>query len=313
MLNELFVYFRLHFRPKTPPTSEHSPSEESSDSDSEMERVVTKSEPIPFPFPPEATSICVDIEPDRLDNEPPFTSEFNISDYFSVDTLSDFDLALGGDRMEHSEDDWRTDDIGCSQFLVLPEVGNLFVPQIRSQCSGSANSVNMLNCSVSSTLCTSNQLAVSNTSVSMKCTSVNIEVQSNHQIKQHRQLQNNSNAASILSKSLTSPTFNRSNSGGGLRVFGTTATATSGSGGTIKNLSNSHQNGPIAHTNNSKSLQNSIHTVNNQSAILLPQKHPPSNCLSSLNKLASLARQQQTQSQTQQIPTSGEITLNSNR
>ncbi|XP_031779324.1 enhancer of polycomb homolog 1 [Nasonia vitripennis] len=306
----------LHFRPKTPPPSEHSPSEESSDSDSEMETIGARPEPLPFPFPPEATSICVDIEPDRMDDEPPFTSEFNISEYFSVDTMSDLDLALAASTSAEPSDssDWRTDELGCSRFLVLPTGENSFAPRIRPQCSGSANSVNTSSCSAAlSTLCTSNQSTAANTLVSTQCISVN-EAQSNYQTKQHRQLPNNSNAASILSKSLTSPTNNRSSGTGVVKVFSTTGSTTSSSGGTITNFGNGHQNGPaVTHLHNSKSLSNSTHTVNNQSTILLPQKHPPSNLLPDLSKLASLARQQQqTQNQTQQIPTSGEITLNSN-
>lgn len=281
-----------------------------------METVsLARPEPLPFPFPPEATSICVDIEPDRMDDEPPFTSEFNISEYFSVDTMSDLDLALAASSSAEpsGSSDWRTDELGCSRFLVLPTGENLFAPQIRSQCSGSANSVNTSSCSTaSSTLCTS-QSTAANTSVSTQCTSVN-EAQSNYQTKQHRQLPNNSNAASILSKSLTSPTNNRSSSTGVVKVFSTTGSTTSSSGSTITNFGNGHQNGPVTHLHNSKSLSNSTHIVNNQSTILLPQKHPPSNLLPDLNKLASLARQQQqTQNQTQQIPSSGEITLNSNR
>ncbi|XP_011503738.1 PREDICTED: enhancer of polycomb homolog 1 [Ceratosolen solmsi marchali] len=302
----------LHFHPKTPPASEHSPSEESSESDSEVELAHSITEPLSYPFPPEATSICVDIESDRLDDNPPFTSEFNISDYFSIDTLSDFDLALAASSSACSSEnsDWRTDELGCSHFLVLPEVGNLFAPQIRSQCSGSANSVNKSNYSTASPiLCTSIQSTASNTSMSTQRINVNIEAQLNHQAK-YRQLQNNSNATSILSKSLTSPTNNRSCTGG-IRVFGTTGI--SGSGGTITNFGNGHQNGPVTHMHNSKSLSNSTHIINNQSTILLPQKHTTSNLLPGFNKLANLSRhQQQIHNQTQQIPTSGEITLNSN-
>jgi enhancer of polycomb-like protein len=308
----LHYFLRLHFRPKTPPASEHSPSEESSDSDSEVE-TTTIIEPLSYPFPPEATSVCVDIESDRLDDDdPPFTSEFNISDYFSIDTLSDFDLALAASSSRSSSDnsDWRTEELGCSRFLVLPEVGNLFAPQIRPQCSGSANSVNISNYSTTSPmLCTNIQSTVSNTSMTTQRINVNIETQLNNQVK-YRQLQNNSNATSILSKSLTSPSNNRSCTGG-IRVFGTMGM--SGSGSTITNFGNGHKNGPVTQIHNTKSIPNSTHIVNNQSTILLPQKHT-SNLLPGFSKFANLARhQQQIHDQTQQIPTSGEIMLNSNR
>lgn len=114
-INLRFVFFpptRLHFRPKTPPVSAHSPSDASStssDTDSDPEYTIPcgslsrlrnrcpNDNESTYPFPAEATSICVDIlEPDRPgDEQPPFTSEFNIADYFTVDAeLNDFDLDL---------------------------------------------------------------------------------------------------------------------------------------------------------------------------------------------------------------------------
>lgn len=340
--------YRLHFRPKTPPPVEKSESEESSTSDSEDESTLSprKSEQLPYPFPPEATSICVDFETDRMiDDEPPFTTEFNIADYFS-ETMSDFDLTLTTtgvcvEQMTNINNDWRTEELGSSRFHITSDIGNLFAPIIRptilttttttttTQCSVSANSVNTSNIAPSSTTSSSgisnssnngNQstAAYSNTFVSTQCTS-SVEANNQHN-KLHRQLLNNSANTSILSKSLTSPTNNKSccNDTGGVRVIGTTSTVTSASGSGSSsgtNCGNGHQNGPIVLVPNTKGLQNSTHIVNNQSTILLSQKHTPSNLLPGFNKLASLARQQQqqTQNQTQQIPTAGEITLNSNR
>ncbi|XP_043506006.1 enhancer of polycomb homolog 1 [Polistes fuscatus] len=322
----------LHFRPKTPPESVHSPSEESSDTDSDGEPVLSPSKPLPYPFPPEATSICVEVEPERVGDESPFTSEFNIADYFSVDALSDFDLAVASVNgsacvsglSDNSSSDLRTDELGSSHFLVTPLCSNIFAQPVtqpsRPQCSsGGSSVVNTSSSSVpSSSSCVTNQ-AMTLSTVSTQCTSVAIETQSNNQSRQHRQLPYNSNAASLLSKSLTSPTNNRNGgncgNGGsaGVRVFSATTTPS----GTITNFGNGHQNGPLSHISNSNNLPNSTHVVNNQPTIVLPQKHPPSNLLPGLisqSKLASIARQQQqqTQSQAQQIPTSGEITLNSN-
>ncbi|KAI4490907.1 hypothetical protein M0802_010581 [Mischocyttarus mexicanus] len=322
----------LHFRPKTPPESVHSPSEESSDTDSDIEPVLSTSKPLPYPFPPEATSICVEVEPERVGDEPPFTSEFSIADYFSVDGLSDFDLAVASVNgsacasglSDNSSSDLRTDELGSSHFLVTPLGSSLFAQPVtqssRPQCSsGGSSVVNTSSSSVSSSSsCVTNQ-AMTLSTVSTQCTSVAIETQSNYQPRQHRQLPYNSNAASLLSKSLTSPTNNRNGgncgNGGsaGVRVFSAATTPS----GTITNFGNGHQNGPLSHISNSNNLPNSTHVVNNQPTIVLPQKHPPSNLLPGLitqSKLASIARQQQqqTQSQAQQIPTSGEITLNSN-
>lgn len=319
--------------------SVHSPSEESSDTDSDEEPTLSQTKPLPYPFPPEATSICVEVEAERAGDESPFTSEFNIADYFSADALSDFDLAVASitgsacisGLSENNSSDSRTDETGSSHFVVTPLASSLFAQpatqQGRPQCSGSGSSV--VNTSTSSTVsssfsCATNQAATSST-VSTQCASATTETQLNHQSKlqsqqqqQHRQLPNNSSTASILSKSLTSPTSNRNggscgSGSAGVRVFSASTTTS----GTITNFGNGHQNGPLPHINNSNNISNSTHVVNNQSTIVLPQKHPPSNLLPGLiaqSKLASLARQQQqTQSQAQQIPTSGEITLNSNR
>lgn len=312
--------------------SVHSPSEESSDTDSDVEPTLTPSKPLPYPFPPEATSICVEVEPERVGDEPPFTSEFNIADYFSVDTLSDFDLAVASitgsacisGLSDNNSNDMRTDELGSSHFVVTPLPSSLLAQpatqQSRPQCSGSGFSV--VNTSTSSTVpssfsCTTNQPTTSSV-VSTQCISGATETQSNQsKQQQHRQLPN-SNSVSILSKSLTSPTNNRNggscgSGSAGVRVFSASTTTS----GTITNFGNGHQNGPLSHINNSNNLSNSTHVVNNQSTIVLPQKHPPSTLLPGFitqSKLASLARQQQqTQSQAQQIPTSGEITLNSNR
>lgn len=363
--------------------SVHSPSEESSDdTDSDVEPMVSRSK-LPYPFPPEATSICIEVEPERAGDESPFTSEFNIADYFPMDTVSDFESAVAslnstGSTSGLSDNsgvkESRTDDVlGSSHFVVTPLTSNLFAPPATTQqarppqCSGGSfsggSSVVHTSTSSSSSIpplssvivtCTTNQAAVASSTVSTQCTNVGmgatIDTQSNHHQpnkQQHRQLPNNSNAASILSKSLTSPTNNRNgsncgvgsgggNNGGGggsgvgsanIRVFSASAVCSgggsggSGNGGSITNFGNSHQNGPLPHINNSNNLTNSTHVVNNQqSTLVLPQKHPPSNLLPGLiaqSKLASLARQQQqqqqTQNQAQQVPTSGEITLNSNR
>ncbi|XP_072749209.1 enhancer of polycomb homolog 1 [Anoplolepis gracilipes] len=372
----------LHFRPKTPPVSVHSPSEESSDdTDLDVEPTISRSK-LPYPFPPEATSICIEVEPERAGDESPFTSEFNIADYFPTDTVSDFEFAVAslnstGSTSGLSDNsgmkESRTDDeLGSSHFVVTPLLNNLFAPPATTQqtrppqCSGGSFSggSSVVHTSTSSSsipslssvvTCTTNQATVASSTVSTQCTNIGmgstIDTQSNHHQpnkQQHRQLPNNSNAASILSKSLTSPTNNRNgsncgvgsgsgNGGGGgggssgsssgsanIRVFsGNTACSGGGgsggnSAGNITNFGNSHQNGPLPHINNSNNLTNSTHVVNNQQCTLvLPQKHPPSNLLPGLiaqNKLASLARQQQqqTQNQAQQVPTSGEITLNSN-
>lgn len=357
--------------------------------DSDVEPTVSRPKLLPYPFPLEATSICVEVEPDRAGDESPFTSEFNIADYFSTDALSsDFDLAvagisggsacLSGLSDGNLNESSRTDELGSSHFLVTPLASNLFAPpiatavqQARPQCSGvntggfnvvhipaSSSSSSISSSSSSSVTCTtSQQVATTSSTVSTQCAGVAVDAQSNHQSKQHRQLPNNSTAASILSKSLTSPTNNRNgsscgggnNSGGGgggggsssggnggsanVRVFSaSTVTSGSGVGGNggggssssgsgnigIANFGNGHQNGPMPHINNSNNLTNNTHVVNSQSTIVLPQKHPPSSLLPGLitqSKLASLARQQQqqTQNQAQPIPTSGEITLNSNR
>lgn len=359
----------LHFRPKTPPVLVHSPSEESSNdnTDSDVESTVSRSK-LPYPFPPEATSICIEVEPERAGDESPFTSEFNIADYFVMDAVSDFELAVAGlsnstgstcvsGLSDGGVNESRTDgELGSSHFVVTPLTNNLFAPPTTTQhtrltyCSGGSSvihtstSSSSIPPSSSVVACTTNQATVALSTVSTQCTvgvSATVDTQSNHQPKQqHRQLPNNSVAASILSKSLTSPTNNRNGgscggsggSGSGsanIRVFsasttcsgsgsGDSSSSSSGNGSNVTNFGNSHQNGPLPHINNSNNLTNSTHIVNNQqSTLVLPQKHPPSNLLPSLitqSKLASLARQQQQQTQNQapQVPTSGEITLNSN-
>ncbi|KAL6261920.1 hypothetical protein P5V15_007002 [Pogonomyrmex californicus] len=355
----------LHFRPKTPPVSVHSPSEESSDDmDSDVEPIVSRSK-LPYPFPPEATSICIEVEPERAGDESPFTSEFNIADYFAMDAVSDFELAVASlgstgsacisGLSDSGVNESRTDgELGSSHFMVTPLANNLFAPPVTTQtrlthCSGgfSGGSSVVHTCmsslsippSSSVVACATNQATVTSNTVSTQCTvglSAVVDVQSNHQPKQqHRQLPNNSTAASILSKSLTSPINNRnggscgnggsSSGSANVRVFsanttcggGSSSGGGSGNGNNITNFGNSHQNGPLPHINNSNNLTNSTHIVNNQqSTIVLPQKHPPSNLLPGLitqSKLASLARQQQqTQNQAPQVPSSGEITLNSN-
>ncbi|KAH0546803.1 hypothetical protein KQX54_015312 [Cotesia glomerata] len=255
----------LHFRPKTPlgtdanqndestagwSTSSNSSSEES---ESEMDHFYinsstrTKKPALSlYPFPTEATSICVDIEPDRPSTDEFFTAEFNISDYFTIDddTLTGFDLGV-----------------------LTTQLINNQLPSLPSSSSTSTTSLS-------------------------------------------------TTSSSILSKSLTSPTRN-------LRVT------------SVTNYGNGHQNGPNSHIINSNSvvsgsaavLQNNTGTyVSNN---ILPQKHSaPSGLLPGFiaqTKLANLARQQQQQQLQQQqlqqqqqgqiqqqIPTSGEITLNSN-
>ncbi|EGI58322.1 Enhancer of polycomb-like protein 1 [Acromyrmex echinatior] len=258
----------LHFRPKTPPVSVHSPSEESTDdTDSDVEPTMSRSK-LPYPFPPDATSICIEVEPERAGDESPFTSEFNIADYFVMDTMSDMELAEASlsntgsacvsGLSDSSVNESRTDgELGSSHFVVTPLVNNLFAPLTMAQhtrliqCSGGSSVVHTSTSSssiptLSSVVaCTTNQAIVASSTMSTQCTvgvSAVVDTQSNHQPKQqHRQLPNN----------------------------------------------------------------------------ILPQKHPPSNLLPGLitqSKLATLARkqQQQTQNQAPQVPTSGEITLNSN-
>lgn len=347
--------------------SVHSPNEENSDTDSDVEPTVSRSK-LPYPFPPEATSICIEVEPERAGDESPFVSEFNIADYFAMD-VSDFELAVAGLNSSTSSacisgfsdsgvNESRTDgELGSSHFVVTPLTNNLFAPLAMTQqtrfthCSSGSSVVHTSTSSSSSIPPSSsvacNQAIVASSTVSTQCTvgvNATVDTQSNHQPKQqHRQLPNNSAAASILSKSLTSPTNNRnggscggSGSGSGsanVRVFSASTTcsgsggsgggggsdSSSGNGSNVTNFGNSHQNGPLPHINNSNNLTNSTHIMNNQqSTLVLPQKHPPSNMLPGLitqSKLASLARQQQQQTQNQapQVPTSGEITLNSNR
>lgn len=303
-------------------------SESSSDSDSEMESSLLRPEPpAPYPFPPEATSICVDVEADRPGDEPPFTTEFNISEYFSPEGLSDFDLAVGGALPSNdSPSESRTEELilGCSRFSLTTESDAILPRPTRPQCSASDSvNTNSPPSSSSSLSSSSSSSGLTNSASSSSATNEQLqqlqlpssltrtEVQQLTKFPKHRQLANNgNNAASILSKSLTSPTNNRSGGGSGgssgVKVLG------------AKGLGNGHPNGPVIVHNsnaNTNSLQNS-HVANSQSTILLQtQKHPPSNMLPGIisqNKLVSL-RQQQQQSQAQQIPTSGEITLNSNR
>ncbi|XP_051172682.1 enhancer of polycomb homolog 1 isoform X2 [Leptopilina boulardi] len=330
----------LHFRPKTPPMSQSAPSESggsscgnSSDSDSETEPSShLRPEPMaPYPFPAEVTSICVDVESDRPGDEPPFTSEFNISDYFSTDALSDFDLAVGSAlptiTNNNTPSESRTDELdqlGSSRFILSTENSVFTPPPNRPpQCSASDNvSTNSTNFLISSSSSTSSLSSSSSSSfatpITMSSSSSSLsttheqsqsplthrtEVQLN-KLSKTRQFVNNTCSsssssssvaaatASILSKSLTSPTNNKSNVGGA-KVLG--------------NMGNGHQNGPlVVHNSNTNNLQNS-HLSNNQSTIILQtQKQAPSNLLPGIitqnNKLVSLR---------QQIPTSGEITLKS--
>lgn len=321
----------LHFRPKTPPMSQNPPSEtggsscsNSSDSDSEVESSHLRPElETPYPFPAEVTSICVDVESDRPGDEPPFTSEFNISDYFSTDALSDFDLAIGSGVLPITNNnvpsESRTDELleplGSSRFTLSAENSGFPLPPNRPpQCSASdsVSTNNSTNFLISST---SLAAPLSSTSFSSSSSSAtfNTVVTSTHEQSsslinrtKNRQLMNNASsvanvnanvnvtAASILSKSLTSPTNNKSNVVGGAKV--------------LANMGNGHQNGPlVVHNSNINNLQSS-HLPNNQSStiILQTQKQAPSNLLPGIitqnNKLVSLR---------QQIPTSGEITLKS--
>lgn len=304
-----------------------------SDSESEIESSSSSSSQLrresraPYPFPADVTSICVDVESDRPGDEPPFTSEFNISDYFSTDALSDFDLAVGivlpntnNNNCPSSES--RTDEleqIGSSRFILSTENSGCFPPPSTRypQCSASdsvnTNSTNFL---ISSTSSTSSSLSSSLSSTTLSTSSISHEQSSSsssslphvnrteqtNKFSKNRQLTNNASsanvaaAASILSKSLTSPTNNKNISGGG-----------GGGAKVLGNLGNGHQNGPLViHNSNANNLQNS-HLPNNQSTIILQtQKQAPSNLLPGIiaqnNKIVSLR---------QQIPTSGEITLKS--
>lgn len=274
-----------------------------------MRQTNSESQSFSYPFPPEATSICIDIEPDQMDDEPPFTSEFNISDYFVNDNLTEFELAFGNNNKTESLDTkkWQKDELGCSRFFILPEVENLFSSSIQSQFTDNAYNVHMTGCSSTSPLCINNQLT-SNLSTSSQYPSAEIEIQSNKQTKHQSQLLNESNIASVLSKSLTSPTHRSSDTG---NVHSLSATGTSSS---ITNVGNGHLNSPVGLAHHLKHLPNSAHLMNSQSTIFLPQKHSPSNQIPSYNKFSSLARQQQhMQNQVQQIQKSGEIVLHNSR
>ncbi|XP_034951560.1 enhancer of polycomb homolog 1 [Chelonus insularis] len=100
----------------------------SEDSEGEIDGygIRTSSSSTLYPFPPEATSLCVDIEPERFNNcdETPFTTEFNIADYFSVDELTDFELGVQNTSEET---------LGSSRFQVTP-VNNTFNYR-NNQCS----------------------------------------------------------------------------------------------------------------------------------------------------------------------------------
>lgn len=304
-----YVY-RLHFRPKTPPASERSPSDGSSDSESESEKAcsLSREDTLGRAFPPDTVSISVDVESSsRLSDEPPFTSEFNIADYFTIEAPLELDLGNTGDRATvPSTDDSRTEEQGCSRFVVSDNVGGMFAHQTRSQYSdhsdlsgdNKVSTSDSTSSSASTLLLTPSSTLSSTSCVSVTPTSVTNTLPQ-QQIK-HRQFSNN---ASILSKSLTSPTNSKSG-----QVMAAAAAALR------LNFGNGHQNGPVLHLHNSNNFPNNTH--NSQSTILLPQKHPPSNSLPGLitqTKYASLAAKQTQQNQTQQIPTSGEITLNSNR
>ncbi|XP_058808050.1 enhancer of polycomb homolog 1 [Phymastichus coffea] len=304
----------LHFRPKTPQLLEHSHSEESSDDEPETRKDNSRPQPFSYPFPSEATSICIDIEPDQTDDVPPFSSEFNISDYFSTDNLPDFDFAFEArNKIELPDNNnWQSDELGCSRFLILPEVENLFAPSIRPQFSDTVNNVTISNCSsMSSSLEIDNQLISANFSMSTQCTSVDVEIQSNKQFKQNRQLLNDNNVASMLSKSLIGPTHNSNNIG---NVHLLSATGTSCSSDSITNIDNGHHDCSIDLAHHIKNLPNNMHVINNQSTIFVSQKHSSSNLLPGYSKFTSLARQQQQfQNQVQETLKPGEMTLNQNR
>lgn len=82
-----------------------------------------KLESFTCPFSLEASSICIDIKSDHQSHQPLFTTEFNISDYFPYDSLTDFDFTLtpSSNITFLTNDDYKTDEIGCSHFLVLQE------------------------------------------------------------------------------------------------------------------------------------------------------------------------------------------------
>lgn len=80
----------LHFRPVV----EESPSEDYSNYP-EVEETQETQYP-QYPFPSEAESICIDIESEHVNTSPYYSVEFNVSDYFSLDSLSDFDLITMG-------------------------------------------------------------------------------------------------------------------------------------------------------------------------------------------------------------------------
>lgn len=281
---------------------------------------------MPYPFPPEATSLCVDIEPDRPGDEAPFTSEFNIADYFSIDSLTDFDLGLTTTEDNNNiQQQQQQQLLGSSRFQVTPMNSNVFSCRNNNQCSAIVGSSVNNSSLPTTTTATATLLGTTPSLSSTSCipSSINSQTENilsnslkqfNHQNQlnfhsQQRQLINSSSCTtvtaattSILSKSLTSPGCKSVSSS--VRLSG------------ITNFGNGHQNGPINHSNNTA-------IVGNNSQILMGQKHHSASLLPGIiaqNKLASIARQQQKQEQQgqqgqgqQQMTTSGEITLNSNR
>lgn len=332
-------FFRLHFRPKTPPAVDHVTSGESSDSDWDQEAAASR--PLPestptYPFPSEATSICVDVESERPGDDPPFTSEFNIADYFTADAFSDLEMAVasvsgssssvGSEQQQQQQRETAVASsssdigggqsaslpVGCSRFTLSPATGSF----ARIGGGGGVSSATTSGATASATHCTIVGASPSTTTLSsMGCAAATVQranevhLQDKQQQQHHQKTlvtSNNSGAPSILSKSLTSPSNHRSNAA----ATGSAATRTAAAVGYV--------NGPAVAMHNSAStnnLPNNSHVVNSQSTLLLPQKHPPSSLLPVMiaqTKLASIARQQSPQTQTQQNPSTGEITLNSN-
>ncbi|XP_015112813.1 enhancer of polycomb homolog 1 [Diachasma alloeum] len=324
----------LHFRPKTPECDYQPPdapqnssvvtnsSTEESDNDLEPDPRTTHQV---YQFPQEATSICVDFEPERPGDESPFTTEFNVSDYFAVDTLSEFDLGLSSsindDQYQFGSSRFHvtqlTDNvISCrgNQCSVSSATVNTNVPIVTTTCTPS---LSLLSSSVSSAISSSITTSIANPSTSTVISSV---MNSTHQHQfidngnyqqyknQQRQSLSRSGNSSILSKSVVT---------GGARHSGNVDLTG------ITNFGNGHQNGPSSHLHGtSVTLQNSGgYSGHSQGALLLPQKHPTTGLLPGFiapSKLASLARQQQHQVQQpgtiqgQQLTTSKDITLNSN-
>ncbi|KAL7306312.1 hypothetical protein TKK_0001740 [Trichogramma kaykai] len=122
----------LHYRPKTMVYPDnHNVSEESSESEND-DNMSEKSTPgSTYPFPAEAASICIDIEPSPMESDTSFSAEFNIGDYFSMDSVTNFE----NDLMNCDNFDYT--DLGCSKFSIPSDAPKIFATPTNSQNSES--------------------------------------------------------------------------------------------------------------------------------------------------------------------------------